>query len=271
MTDKPPNDARAERFLDSGLSRQDSRDVVRGLLAGATERSLAFDRTARDRTARLGAAVDETARYDEPFRKTELRLAEAHERVKRERHLATLQWGTLEGHPPARRLVMVRNDERLQHWGLYDLLLEKSRAVQETDAAAAVGLAELALSAADRLDPDIYGVERVADFKTGALAALGDARRRVGDFAGARLAFSQARMYMEMGTGDLLEEAGLLGGLVNLLCDLGEYEKAAQSLDRASALYRRMGDSHLDGVTILRPVEDEEAGTLGGWQGIGVG
>ena len=90
-----------------------------------------------------------------------------------------------------------------------------------------MGLAELALAVAERLDPEVYGEERVCDFKTAALAALGDARRLAGDFAGARLAFSQARINLEMGTGDVLEEASLLGGLVKLLCDLGEYGRPA--------------------------------------------
>jgi hypothetical protein len=243
--------ARLERLLDSELSRQDTRDVVRRMLAGSERTSLAQHR----KPTRPDA---ETLRYDEAFRKTEIRLTEAHDRVKRERHLAGLQWGSLEGHPPARRLVMVRNDERLHHWGLYDLLLDRSRQTLETDPSAAVTLAELALAVAERLDPEIYGVERIGDFKTAALAALGDARRVAGDFAGSRLAFSQARMHLEMGTGDILEEAGLLGGLVNLLCDLGELGKAARSLERASALYRRMGDDHLNGVTVIPPQEAEE-------------
>jgi tetratricopeptide (TPR) repeat protein len=255
-----------KRLLGSGLSRQDASDAVRRMLAGVPAGTATSNRA---NALRSGGAQGET-RYDEAFRRTEHLLAEAHERVKRERSLASLQWDSLAGHPPTRRMVMVRNDERLQHWGLYDLLLEKSRAAVEADAPTAVGLAELALAVAERLDPEVYGEERVADFKTGALAALGDARRRSGDFAGARLSFSQARMHLEMGTGDLLEEAGLLGGLVGLLCDLGEYEKAAHSLDRASSLYRRMGDSHLDGVTVLRPQEEDENGEQAGWQGIGV-
>jgi hypothetical protein len=243
--------AKLERLFGSELSRQDTRDAVRRMLA-ATEGSAPAQhrKTTRPET--------ETYRYDEAFRKTEIRLAEAHDRVKRERHLAALQWSTLEGHPPARRLVMVRNDERLHHWGLYDLLLEHSRQTLEQDPSAAVTLAELSLAVSERLDPDIYGAERIADFKTAALAALGDARRVSGDFAGSRLAFSQARMHLEMGTGDILEEAGLLGGLVNLLCDLGELKKAARSLDRAGALYRRMGDDRLNGVTVIPPHEDEE-------------
>lgn len=212
----------------------------------------------------------DTSCYDEAFRQTEKVLAEAHGRVKRERQLASTQWAALEGHPPARRLVMVRNDERLHHWGLYDFLLDKSREAAEAGDAAAMGLAELAVAVAERLDPEVYGEERVADFKTSALSALGDARRLSGDLAGARLAFSQARIQIEMGTGDLLEEANLLGSLTNLLCDLGEYSKAAQSLERASALFSRMGDRHLLGATL--PVkEEEEKNETGSWRGAGLG
>jgi hypothetical protein len=243
-----------ERFAKAGLSRDDNREVVRRLLAGTSRIPSTPNRTNRPG---LGGR-DEGARYDEAFRRTERRLVDAHERVLRERKLATLQWAGLEGHPPARRLVMVRNDERLHHWGLFDLLLEKSRETVLSDAEAAVGLAELALAVTERLDPDVYGEERVSDFKTAALAALGDARRLAGDFAGSRLAYSQARINLEIGTGDVLEEASLLGGLVKLLCDLGEYGKAAQMLQRASALYHRMNDHHLDGITVPREKKDRE-------------
>jgi tetratricopeptide (TPR) repeat protein len=241
-----------ERFLRTELSREDNREVVRRMLAGTPRRSSFQNPQDRSR-------LDAADRYDEAFRKTERVLAAANERIQRERQLALTQWSGLEGHPPARRLVMVRNDTRLHHWGLFDLLAGKSRTAAQTDAVQALEFAELALAVAGRLDPQVYGEERVCDFRTTALVILGDARRLNGDFAGARLAFSQARIHLETGTRDLLEEAGLLDGLVSLLCDLGEYEKAAHSLERASALYRRMGDHHLDGAS-LAPSKEKETG-----------
>jgi tetratricopeptide (TPR) repeat protein len=263
VEDKIPQE---ERFLRARLSREDNQNVVRRLLAGTPRRSPQQDRRS------FGA--DEAALYDEAFHKTERCLTSASERIQRERQLAAAQWATLEGHPPTRRLMMVRNDARLHHWGLFDRLLAKSRETLESDgaaaaASAAAGLAELALAVAERLDPEVYGEERVCDFKTEALAVLGDARRLAGDFAGARLAFSQARIHLEMGTGDLLEEAGLLGGLVKLLCDLGEYEKAGRSLQRAGALYRRLGDHHLDGMALVQPEKqgEKEAGERQGATG----
>ncbi len=244
---------------DSGekkLTRQTAQDAVRCMLAGAVKPDVPV--LAAWRRGGPGAVAHQ---YDDAFRKTERRLAEVHDRVRRERYVALNQWASLDGHPPARRLVMVRNDERLHHWGLYDLLLEKSRETASRDAAAGVHLAELAQAVAERLDPEVYGEERVADFKTAALVALGTARRLTGDLAGARLAFSHARVNLEMGTGDLLEEANLLGGLVNLLCDLGEFEKAAHSLERATSLYRRLGDAHhLDDVHV--PKRDEDTGEI---------
>lgn len=244
------------RRLGQELSRQEAQDMVRRMLAEAPKPPSNVPVLAAWRPS-----GNDAAQYDEAFRRTERRLAEAHDRVRRERQMAVNQWSALAGHPPARRLMMVRNDERLHHWGLYDLLLDKSRELATPDPACAAHLAELALAIAERVDPEVYGGERVADFKTSALVALGDARRLAGDLAGARLAFSHARMNLEMGTGDLLEEANLLGGLVNLLCDLGEFEKAARSLERATALYRRLGDAHhLDGVQV--PTRDEETGEI---------
>jgi tetratricopeptide (TPR) repeat protein len=238
-----------------GLSRQDSSTVIRHLLAIAPDEAVA----GQERPPRLHPRQSgEGARYDEAFRRTEHLLAEAHDRVRRERSQAIIQWATLEGHPPARQLVMVRNDQRLHHWGLYDLLLEKSRDAVARDSGAAMSLAEMALAIAERLSAESYGEERLADFKTAALTSLGDARRTAGDLAGARLAFSQARIQLEMGTGDLMEEANLLGTLTSLLCDLGEYGKAAGSLERAIALYHRLGDDRLDGTSIPWPAEDEE-------------
>jgi tetratricopeptide (TPR) repeat protein len=227
------------------------------MLAGSPRRPFPPDL----RHKRRGAAADGAdARYDKACLDTERRLTEAQEQSKRERQLAGVQWSSLVTHPPARRLVMVLNDGRLHHWGLYDLFVEKSRDAAADDPAAAVNLAVLALAVAERLDTRVYGTARVADFKTAALVVLGDARRLAGDLAGARLAISQARINLEMGTGDLLEEAGLLGALVNLLCDLGEYKKAAETLERANALYRRLGDPRLEGVAVPRPAAAEEDG-----------
>jgi tetratricopeptide (TPR) repeat protein len=257
---------KTEHLLSNTPSRQDARQAVRQLLAGSRLRPSVHGGRRRSRS---GPGNEEASPYDDAFQKTHRVLARVHDQVRRERRLAGAQWESLKGHPPARQLVMVRNDSRLHHWGLYELLLAISRETAQRDATGAADFAVLALTIAERLDPQAYGGERIADFKTAALTLLGDARRRAGDLAGARLAFSQARIHLEMGTGDLLEEADLLSGLVNLLCDLGEYEKAARSLERAGALYRLLGDDRLEGVRV--PTRKEETAKNKPQQGSGIG
>ena len=81
-----------------------------------------------------------------------------------------------------------------------------------------------------------------------ALAALGGARRLAGDFAGARLAFSQARINLGMGTGDLLEEA--------CWAAWSRYPRPRPGHGRPLSLRTpwrplpAIGDHHLEGMTL---------------------
>jgi hypothetical protein len=251
-----------EDILRPQISRQEAVEAVRNLLTGrwdpsAEPRSAATEGGPGRRNAAEGRS------YHEAFQKAAESLSAVQARLCQERQAAPGQWAVLESHPQARRQVMIRNDKRLQSWGLYDLLLERSRGLVEGGLAApanamlAAELADLALTVATNLDPAVHGEERVADFRAAALAALGNARRLALDLVGSRVAFQQARLSLEMGTGDPIEEANLSTLLTHLLCDLGEYEKAARTLDRASALYRRFGDTLPEPPAALQKPENE--------------
>lgn len=229
-------------FLRAELSRKDNLHVVRHLLAKAKESPNPLEAARPGSFVERRNALEEESRYNEVFRKVAISLDEAQARISREKQAAPGQWALLEPHPQARRQVMVRNDRRLQTWGLFDHLLQKIQETADRDPGKAVALAEMADTVAANLDPAVYGSERAADFRAAALAALGNARRLAGDLAGARVAFQQARVQLELGTDDPQEDARLSSLLANLLCDLGEYEKAAASLDRAIALSRRFGN-----------------------------
>lgn len=185
------------------------------------------------------------AKYDEIFRKMTEGVGETQKRLARERKMASLQWAALENHPQARRMVMIRNDRRFQSWGLYKCLIERYRGLAEHNPRAAAESAELALAVARSLDPAKHGEERIADFLGGAMAARGDAKRRLGDLDGAVADFDEARESLERGTGDPLDEAELEHLWVQLLRDLGRDEEAERALRRASTLYRRIGDPRL--------------------------
>lgn len=257
MKDQGNPQERLESFSRSELSRQENQEVVLRLLAGASRDGNAAD-AAENAWGRKRAASPAAGRYDEAFQQVARTLEGEQERVARERRAAPGQWSFLENHPQQRRLIMVRNDRRLQSWGLYDLLLARSIELAERAPAEALDLADLALNIAGCLDPEQYGTERLADFRAAALASLGNARRLNGDLVGSRMAFQQARLNLEFGTGDLLEEANLTSLLAHLLCDLGEYQKASQALDRATALYRRTGDPRVPDLELPQSVREVE-------------
>jgi tetratricopeptide (TPR) repeat protein len=250
-----------KRFLRAELSRQDNLHVVRHLIEDAgngPEISGAAPGSFLERRN----AVEEENRYNEAFRRVTLSLDDAQARITREKAAAPCQWAALEPHPQARRQVMIRNDKRLQTWGLFDFFLKRVRETADRDPRNASALAELADTVSGNLDPQVYGAERVADFRAAALAALGNARRLVGDLAGARVAFQQARIQLETGTGDPLEDVNLSSLLANLLCELGDYDKAGKTLERANALARRFGDPDILAFDLPQSLRELEAQKL---------
>ncbi|HKV13165.1 MAG TPA: tetratricopeptide repeat protein [Thermoanaerobaculia bacterium] len=191
------------------------------------------------------SSLADPAKYDEIFRNMTQGVVDTQKRLARERKLAGIQGSALEKHPQARRVIMIRNDRRFQSWGLYKCFVERYRSLAEDNPPAAAEAAELALTVAQCLDPKEHGPERIADFLAGALSALGDSKRRLGDLDGALADFDAARENLEKGTGDPLEEAELEHLRARLLRDLGRDEEAESALRRASTLYRRIGDPRL--------------------------
>jgi tetratricopeptide (TPR) repeat protein len=248
-----------ELFFRGRLSRDEARQVVRHLLARCPQCVQAASGIAnRDNLvpgaegprSPLPAVRPDT--YDRVFEKVFSGIEQVETRLAREKLRSIGQWSALEGHPQARRLMMIHNDPRLQNWGLYERLLEECAQVERRDPAAAVELTELALAVVDHLDPEAFGEERLADFRATALAALGNARRLAKDFAGAHEAFRDAWKALKEGSEDPFEQAALVSREANLLCDLGDFEEAAQLLEGALALYREGGDLHFQGRTLLQ-------------------
>ena len=177
------------------------------------------------------------------------------EEMAREKLRGVGLWASLERHPRERRLVIIRNNPRMQTWGLYDRLLEACREEWFRDPLAAAEMAELALAVVETLDEARYGSEQIADFRAEALAALGNARRLASDFEGAGRAFLEAREALAGGSGNLLEQARLISFEASLLKDLGDFEGARERLDGAIRVYRDLKDTHLLGRTLLQQAD----------------
>jgi tetratricopeptide (TPR) repeat protein len=251
-----------QRFFRSELSRQDTHEVVRHLmrqcedcLAVAVEVGAEEGYVYQEGDFQNALFPDDSERYNAIF----LRLLGSVDGVKlelaRERLRGIGLWHSLEKHDPDRRLARVRNDPRMHTWGLYDRLLEKCREMSFHAPNYATEIAHLALAVVETLDPARYGAARIADFRAGALAALGNTRRLASDFEGAQNAFRYAREELTQGTGDPLEEAGLLCLQASWHKDLGEFEEAVKILDRAAAIYRELNDLHLVGRTLLKQAD----------------
>lgn len=169
-----------------------------------------------------------------------------------ERLQGLAQWSRLQIHPPARRLLMVRNDPRCHSWGLLERLLGACSELGRHDPAAAVDVAFLAVEVSRHLDVEAYGKEAVADMRANALSTLGNARRLASDFPGAQKAFRHAHAWLRRGTGDPQEEGRLRTQEASLLRDLGRFEEAAGALETAIQIYREVGDRHLEGRTLIK-------------------
>jgi len=220
-----------ERFVESRLPPKETQGIVRHLLARCTLCTSAVG-AALGRPASVfaaaGAARSDASLYDRTFERVLRHSEGAEARLEAEREQALEQWAALEGHPQKRRLMMIRNDDRLHTWGLYERLMTECREAGRHNPAAAVDTAVLALAVLDHLDPIALGEERLADFRAAGLGALANAKRLARDFPGAREALRYAWVALEQGTEDPAEEATLLCLEVSLLCDLGEFERAVE-------------------------------------------
>lgn len=130
---------------------------------------------------------------------------------------------------------------------MFDLLLAEAKERVHEAPFDSIDLMHAAVFVADLLPRDVYGEERTSDFRGTAYAALGNIKRILGDFDGAKAALVTARGMLERGTGDPYEAANLISITSSLQTDLGFLEEATEVLCGAILLARRVKDSHLEG------------------------
>jgi hypothetical protein len=219
-----------EKLMNTGF--EDRQRIVRQLLAGAAQKP----------AAETELVAEKTGQYDAALRRALKGSQKIQSRLAQERQDAGRLWNALEGHPPARRQVMVRNDRRFQTWGLFECLQQRYRHfLNEGEPAAALEAAELSWIVAQTLSHAVYGDERVHDFQSSALVALSHARRVNGDLEGAKAALGQAEDVLALGTGDLLDRAELESVRADLLQALGQNDAADHAQLRAGRLRKRAG------------------------------
>lgn len=145
-----------------------------------------------------------------------------------------------------RRQGAVGDEDRWANPVLVSLLLEKSFSQLGADLEEAENLAEVAEEVASRLPADRYTRSLATDLRTRALAYRANARRALQDLPEAERWMGLA-LQLCAETSDPLVEAEVHQLAASLWKDQRRFSDSRVYLDRAAAIYHRLGDDHLLG------------------------
>src|SRR6202521_3966247 len=134
----------------------------------------------------------------------------------------------------------------------YEALLERSWAMRREDPKQMVKLAELAVQAAAGLGEDGFSAGQVEDFQARAAIELANSYRVMDRPEEAQVGLEAARRHHAAGSQDRLLGARLLEVEANIRGDRGELAEALTALDKALRVYRRYGDPHLAGRSLIK-------------------
>lgn len=173
------------------------------------------------------------------------RLARAQSALGRERAEAPGLVDRLLAEPAPRQRERAETDSRFHTWGVCELLLQRALAAEDAKPGSSGALAELALAAAEHLDPEHHAAPVVEDLKARSWACLGQAHLARPDLEAAGRALQAAASCLAQGTGDLLVEARLLEFEAAVREKEGRPSEAAALLKQAASRYREIGDVQL--------------------------
>lgn len=173
------------------------------------------------------------------------RLVRTQAALDRERAEAPALCEQLLSTPQDEQPGLLLRDERFHTWGVCEVLLEKSLAASESDAADSGRLAALVLTASSQLDEALHCAPVVQDLEARAWACLGEAKLKEQDLPGAEEALRAAAARLAHGTGDLLVEARLLEFEAAVRRQQGRTSEAAALLKQAESRYREANEHHL--------------------------
>ena len=195
----------------------------------------------------VGLESGEEQDYSGVLRRLELSYVVAEQEINEERIYARDVWDTfLSKLDSGQRLRAIRDNRSFQVWGLFDLFLDEAKRVVRDTPFEALDLIHASAYISELLPEDVYGEERIYDFRGTANAALGNIKRLTGDFEGAAQALNTSGAFLDKGTGDPYDRSNLISILSSLKTDLGMLEEAADLLGDAIALSRKVNDPALE-------------------------
>lgn len=190
-------------------------------------------------------------RYDEVLSKSFELLVDRDAEYRRELESAPQLFLELIRHPPGRRKVLVQNLDRYRKWGLIEHLLQQTTRTWFEQPREGIGLAELALFIASRLDSTAYSTQLIHDLEARCWIHLANTQRILAELPSAEKSLTEADRLLQLGTDDPLERAGYLSAYGRLRIDQRRCLEAVRMLQRSVQLYKRLGDRHQAGCTLV--------------------
>lgn len=126
--------------------------------------------------------------------------------------------------------------------GLCELLLERSWSLRHDDPKQMLRLAGLATEAADRLEPERYGMQATVDLRARAWGEYANACRISDDLVQAERAIGRALELRKQGSGSELLRARLAELTAGILSHQRQFPGAFQALDLAYSIHKKHGD-----------------------------
>lgn len=255
MTVRHPDPGEMESFLKGDLSSGENRRIVRALLAAwrACRNELGQIWGEERRPPSIFSAKPVATRdYEQAFEGLlpVLRVRASEVERERERLPELVRW--LEDQAARKPGELLENHERLRNWSFCEWLIEESQRVLYVDPGRARELASFAVAIAASLSPESYGASLLYDLQARAWAYSGRVLRVLSDLRSAEEAFATAENLVAQGTGDALEEAGILEFKAALRRDQSRPDEAHQLLDEAIRIYRQYRDLHLVGRAFVQ-------------------
>jgi len=192
-------------------------------------------------------------RLDQPFQRVLQKLPSMQARAQQARNQADDLLAQLKALPTqAERVARVRRSRRFRSWALCEKLFAESRHLGFSDPGLAESFAELAIECAWSMDQGTYSKEAISDLLARGWAYLANVRRMSSDFQKAEETLLMAYFLIEQGTGDSLVQAEIFSLEASLRRNQRHFEEALHLLGRVNGIYRRAGESHLQGRTLLK-------------------
>lgn len=211
------------------------------------------------------SSATDAAEYDEVFDRLSERIQAGDAIAANERINAPIRYAELLSHPVADRLELIEKNPRFHSYLLAEMLLERCREAELDELSQAIDAARMAISIAQRLNESFYGRELRRGLEIKSWAVLGNCWRHQGNLVTAEEAFQRVDLLLDEVLVESPERSEALSLKVSLLNDQNRFEEAKVILDELARVYKRTGDSHKLGRTLLQyAIVQGEVGDLDG-------